>query len=360
MQPIQSATPRPTGEPPSMAKNPGESPLSSVQRTVLERLITRIVALNQQQSAGVWAGLKHDLNLKSDAPLLARHFPAAEQNLNQRLTYAQNTVSNRLVISQLTELLPQGNNRQAVSDFIRQQFGQTALSKLTPEQLKTVLTLLQNHQLPQALEQQKSSLANNPLLSGIATPPLDTQPTENNLLAERPIKPVEQNILNQLVSKLAAVTGDSGKQIWATLLEQVHIKPGEPIPARLFAPLANWLQAHQTLSQHPAPTLQTLQAAQKQPLSEPEREWLMDYSLQRFQASPQTILSLVQIQDILNQILLIRTERQPAGVIEARDVKPIVSPLFTSTMDVIKQVSTRTSVAMIALLVVILVLLIVI
>ena len=359
MQPIQSGTPRPTGEPPPVANTSGTLPLSSVQRTVLESLINRVVALNQQQPAELWAGLKHDLKLNSDMPLLAKHFPAAEHNLNQRLAQAQTTVSNRQVISQLTELLPHGNNRQTVSDFIRQQFGQTALSQLTPTQLKTVLTLLQNNQLAHTIQSQRSLLANNPLLSDAAQQPPRTNPAGNSALPDRPIMPAEQNILNQLVSKLAAVTGDSGKQIWTTLLESVNVRPGDPIPARLFAPLTNWLQAHQTLSQHPAPTLHTLQAAQKQPLNEPEREWLMDYSQQRLQISPQTVLSPFQIQDILTQILLMRTERQPAGVIEVRDIKPITGPLFASTMDAIKQVSTRHSVAIIAFLIAILVLLIV-
>lgn len=81
MQPIHGATPRPAGEPPTSPHSAGEQPLSTQQRTVLERLITRLVALTQQQSAEVWAGMKHDLGLKSDAPLLSRHFPAAEQNL---------------------------------------------------------------------------------------------------------------------------------------------------------------------------------------------------------------------------------------------------------------------------------------
>ncbi len=54
------------------------------QRTVLERLITRPVALTSQQNAEVWACVKHDLGLKGDTPLLARHFSAAEASLNQR------------------------------------------------------------------------------------------------------------------------------------------------------------------------------------------------------------------------------------------------------------------------------------
>lgn len=338
MQPIQGATPRPPGEPQPPTKLVGESPLSSVQRTVLERLITRIVALNQQQPADVWTGLKQDLKLKGETPLLSRHFPAAEQNLNQRLSQVQkNTPVARQMIHQLTELLPQGNNRQLVSDFIRQQFGQTALSQLTPAQLKTVLTLVQHNQ-PSAL----------PLPQQVLQP-------QNTAVIDSLLQPAEQNILNQLVSRLATATGEPDKQIWQNLLEQVNLKPGEPVPGKLFAPLSNWLQAQHTLSQHPAPTLETVQAALKQPLSEPEREWIADYSQQRFQATPQTILTPFQVQEILTQILFSRSERQ-AGVIEVRDIKPIVSPLLAGAMESIKNISTRSSTAVIALLVAIVVL----
>ncbi|SQC91055.1 Flagellar regulator flk [Cedecea neteri] len=108
MQPIQGATPRPPGEPASTPSAAGEQPLSTQQRTVLERLITRIIALSQQQSAEVWAGLKHDLGLKSETPLLSRHFPAAEQNLNQRLTSAQTTLATRQIIQQFERFTATG------------------------------------------------------------------------------------------------------------------------------------------------------------------------------------------------------------------------------------------------------------
>lgn len=54
MQPISGTPARPPGEGqmPSVA---GEQPLSTIQRTVLERLITRLISLTQQQSAEVWA-----------------------------------------------------------------------------------------------------------------------------------------------------------------------------------------------------------------------------------------------------------------------------------------------------------------
>ncbi len=55
------------------------------QRTVLERLITRLISLTQQQSAEVWAGMKHDLGIKMTRRYCRATSPAAEQNLTQRL-----------------------------------------------------------------------------------------------------------------------------------------------------------------------------------------------------------------------------------------------------------------------------------
>ena len=231
MQPISGTPPRPPGEGPVTPNTPGEQPLSTQQRTVLERLITRLIALTSQQNAEVWAGVKHDLGVRNDAPLQSRHFPAAEQNLNQRLTSAQQQHTTRQIISQLTELLGQGNNRQAVSDFIRQQYGHTALSQLSPEQLKTVLTLLQSNQLSIPQPQQRPS-------------------------TERPLQPAEHNTLKQMVTKLAAATGEPTKLIWQSMLELSGVKAGEMIPAKQFTHLVTWLQARQTLSTQSAPTAQ--------------------------------------------------------------------------------------------------------
>lgn len=330
MQPIQGVTARPPGEPPSTPSAAGELPLSSQQRTVLERLVTRLVALNQQQSAEVWAGLKHDLGLKSETPLLSRHFPAAEQNLNQRLNNAQTTHATRQVVQQLSELLPQGNNRQAVSDYIRQQFGQTALSQLTPEQLKSVLTLLQNNQLAIPQPQQRQA-------------------------TDRPLLPAEHNALNKQVAKLTAATGESGKLIWQSMLELSGVKTGDLIPAKHFTLLTTWLQARQTLSQQQTPTLHTLQAALKQPLEPAEWQEMTDYSLQRFQATPQTLLTNSQVQDILNQVFLKRAERQPAAL-EVHHVQPITSPIWSSFSEQMKVVSARPGMALVALVVVMLLL----
>ena len=285
MQPISGTPPRPPGEGPVTPNVAGEQPLSTQQRTVLERLITRLIALTSQQNAEVWAGVKHDLGVRNDAPLQSRQFPAAEQNQNQRINTAQQNHTTRQIVAQLTELLGQGNNRQAVSDFIRQQYGQTALGQLTPDQLKTVLTLLQNNEL--------------------SIPQPQVRPA-----TERPLLPAEHNTLKQMVTKLAAATGEPTKLIWQSMLELSGVKAGELIPAKQFTHLVTWLQARQTLSTQNTPTLHTVQAALKQPLEPHEFEVIRDYAQQNWQATPQTVLTTAQVQDLLNQIFVRRAEQR--------------------------------------------------
>jgi len=326
MQPIQGAPVRPPGHDPiSPANIAGEQPLSTQQRTVLERLITRLIALTQQQGAEVWAGVKNDLGLKSDAPLLSKHFPAAEQSLSQRLETATQNHGNRQVLSQLTELLSQGNNRQAVSDFIRQQFGQTALSQLSPEQLKTVLVMLQKGELTIPQPQQRP-------------------------VTDRPLLPAEHQTLNQAVTKLTAATGESAKVVWQSMMELSGVESGEMIPAKHFAPLMTWLQARQTLSTQTAPTLHTLQAALKQPLDSNEWNTMQDYAQQTYQITPQTILTTAQVQDLLNFVFLRRADRAQE-ILEVRDIQPIYNPLFAPVMESVKSLSARPGLLFIALMV---------
>lgn len=325
MHSIPAAGARPPGEPPGSPPSAGAQPLTPQQRTVLERLITRIVALSQAQSAEVWAGMKHDIGIKNDQPLLSRHFPAAEQNLNQRLSGAQERHAIRQTLQQLTELLQHGNNRQAVSDYIRSQFGQTVLSQLTHEQLKSVLTLLQNNQLEIPQPQQRPA-------------------------ADRPMQPAEHNALNQLVVKLSAATGESGKLIWQSMLELTGVKGGETIPARHYTLLTTWLTARLTLAQQPAPTLQTIQAALKQPLESSEWREISDYAEQRHQATPQTVLTAPQVQDILNHLFLRRLERAAHNApAQPEHIQPVWAP-FVPVIEQLKTLSNCPALGLVALL----------
>lgn len=183
---IQPISGPPPGQPPGQGDNlpsgAGNQPLSSQQRTSLESLMTKVTSLTQQQRAELWAGIRHDIGLSGDSPLLSHHFPAAEHNLAQRLLAAQKSHSARQLLAQLGEYLRLGNNRQAVTDYIRHNFGQTPLNQLSPEQLKTILTLLQEGKMVIPQPQQREA-------------------------TDRPLLPAEHNALKQLVTKLAAATG---------------------------------------------------------------------------------------------------------------------------------------------------------
>ncbi|WP_158783698.1 flagella biosynthesis regulator Flk [Pantoea sp. BAV 3049] len=284
---------------------PGDQPLSPAQRTTLERLIVKIMSLSTLKSPELWAGLRREVGVKNDAGLLSRHFPAAEQFLNTRLSQVQNTHASRQLFQQLSDLLPQGNNRQAVSDFIRQQFGHTVLSSLNPDQMRQVLTMLQNGQM--------------------AIP----QPQQNHI-TDRSLLPAEHHTLNQQIARLAAATGEPPDRLWTAVLKVVNLHSGDPIPSRLFPLMTQYLQVSQTLSQHAAPTLPMLLTSLKVPPDHAEQKMLEDASQQRFQLPPQAILTPIQAQDLMNLLFSRRAERLREQMLADNEInpQPIVAPLF--------------------------------
>ncbi len=210
---IQPISGPPPGQPPGQGDNlpsgAGNQPLSSQQRTSLEKSrATKVTILTQQQRAELWAGIRHDIGLSGDSPLLSRHFPAAEHNLAQRLLAAQKSHSARQLLAQLGEYLRLGNNRQAVTDYIRHNFGQTPLNQLSPEQLKTILTLLQEGKM--------------------------VIPT----IAARGDRPSFITGGAQCAKTAGDQTcggnGEPSKQIWQSMLELSWVKDGELIPAKLL------------------------------------------------------------------------------------------------------------------------------
>lgn len=271
----------------------GSRPLTTQQRTVLERLVTRIVALGQQQHAEVWAAVRHELGLARDGELLACHFAMAKQRLTQRLDMTLRGQSVCQTLSRLSTLLGLGNNRQAVSDHIRQAYGQTTLSQLTPEQRAQVLHLLE---------------------AGELTPP---QP-QLRPQTERPLLPTEHNALNQAAGKLAAATGKTVKQIWQSMLELAGLKEGEQFSARHYAPLSTWLSARLTLAPLAEITVRQLQKALKHPMDDNEWHTLIRYSPALTASS---VLIPAQVQVLLNQLVLLRTG-QPVSILKPRQRQP--------------------------------------
>lgn len=298
----RSAVSAPEGTP-RPGTTAGEQSLSPAQRTTLERLIVRIISVSSLKAPELWAGIQHEVGVKSEADIQSRHFPAAERYLSQRLTQAQSGLEKRQMLTMLTELLPQGNNRQAVSDFIRQQFGLTVLSALSQDQLRQVLTMLKNGEM-------------------VIPQPQQSPVTDRSLL------PAEHQTLQQQIARLAAATGEPTAKIWATALKLTGLSMGDPIPVRHFPLLTQYLQVRQTLSQHSAPTLQVLEASLKQPLGADERALLEQYCQNQFQLTPQSLLSPTQAQDLLNQLFAHRAERRHNALLAASELNP--QPLWAS------------------------------
>jgi len=81
-------------------------------------------------------------------------------------------------------------------------------------------------------------------------------------------------------------------------------------------------------------------------------EWqeIVDYTQQRWQATPQTVLTSAQIQDVLNQGFALRVVNN-ASPVETRDIKPIYSPFIPTLMEPLRQLSARPGLALFALVV---------
>ncbi|WP_413737772.1 flagella biosynthesis regulator Flk [Sodalis sp. RH21] len=313
MQPVRGPdTPLP-GDPPrgAAASAPfgqeGEKPLTTAQRTSLERMIIKIMALSNSKAPEIWAALRHQLHIANDGELTARHFQPAEQLLQVRLEQAQQTHAGRQLMQQLTELLPKGNNRQAVSDYIRREFGHTVLSQLEPDQLLQVVALLQNGQLNIPQPQQAA-------------------------ITDRTLLPAEHHALNQQITRLAAISGESPADIWQSLMTMMGLKPGDPIPARHFQLLMQFLQGHVTLSQQASPTLSSVQAALKQPTNSDEQQAIEAYCKQHFNAAPQSILTPAQVGAVMQFLFIHRLARTQSQhqTSDSRLIQPAMSPLIAT------------------------------
>ncbi|MBM7006061.1 flagella biosynthesis regulator Flk, partial [Klebsiella pneumoniae] len=186
--------------------------------------------------------------------------------------------------ARLGDLPGRATPRRGGSDYIRQHWGQAARHALGQTRREPILLRRRQGQLSTPRPQQR--------------PP-----------TLRPLLPAEHNTLNQLVTKLAAATGEPSKLIWQSMLELCGVKSGELIPATHFLPLSYWLQARQTLSAQSAPTLTSLQGALKQPLEAAEWQTIVDFARRSWQVTPRTTLSPAQILALLNKVFVLRVAR---------------------------------------------------
>ncbi|MFJ5437588.1 flagella biosynthesis regulator Flk [Pectobacterium brasiliense] len=347
----------------------GDRPLTLAQRTTLENLVLRVAALTTSKAAEVWTTVKQGLGLAENNELLSRHYQPAEQILQTRLTQAQDSGGRQQLLQRLTDMLSQGNNRQAVSNFIQQQFGSTTLSALTKTQLQQVVTLLQNGQIPQstasATASQTAQAANSP---------------------DRPLSPAEQRGLNQLVTRLATMTGEQPARVLNNLMMMQNLSPGDAIPLKHLPLITQFLQAQVELQQtqtllrgtSPAqqgtptnagaasepltanttntanansssaanlssqplatqnallsPNLAPLQALLQQPMTAQEQHLLMDYTQNRFNIGLQTPLTPMQVSDLLTFLFTQRIQRsqETDWTTTSQLLHPLFNPLIAS------------------------------
>ncbi|QTF07717.1 flagella biosynthesis regulator Flk [Brenneria izadpanahii] len=338
---------------PAINAGGGDQPLTPAQRTTLENLIVKIASLSTLKTAEIWNGVKQGLGLTENAELMSRHYQPAEQLLQTRLTEVQrqDNAGRQQLLQRLTEMLPEGNNRQAVSDFIRQQFGHTVLSSLNKTQLQQVVAFLQNGLTPQ------------PAAGTTAM----QQPSPSNPL-DRPLLPAEQNSLNQLVVRLASQTGEQPAKIWAALMTMQNLNSGDAIPAKNLQLLTQFLQAqaslHQTqatASRQAAPTafaandaapgspaanapnaantpaaasnsalanLSLLQTVLPRPLDAQEQQMMLDYMQNRFNAGAPLPMTPMQLSEALTFLFSQRIQRSQESGWTAP--QPLLNPLIAA------------------------------
>ncbi|MFJ5450092.1 flagella biosynthesis regulator Flk [Pectobacterium carotovorum] len=350
----------------------GDRPLTLAQRTTLENLVLKVAALTTSKAAEVWTTVKQGLGLAENNELLSRHYQPAEQILQTRLTQAQDSGGRQQLLQRLTDMLSQGNNRQAVSNFIQQQFGSTTLSALTKTQLQQVVTLLQNGQIPQS-----------------TTSPTASQTAQAANSPDRPLSPAEQRGLNQLVTRLATMTGEQPARVLNNLMMMQNLSPGDAIPLKHLPLITQFLQAQVELQQTqtllratpPAPqgtptnagtagtspeplttnttntananlssttnlssqplsaqnallspNLAPLQALLQQPMTAQEQHLLMDYTQNRFNIGLQTPLTPMQVSDLLTFLFTQRIQRaqETDWTTTSQLLHPLFNPLIAS------------------------------
>lgn len=387
MQPVSSpGTPTP-GERPSASTTSAitsassnaataNSPLSFTQRATLDTLIVKLQALTSLSNNAIWTTLRQDIGLAPNQTLLGQHFTAAEQSLQNQLVQAQvqqNTARHPL-LQRLTDLLPQGNNSQRVTQFMRQEFGHTELKTLTQPQLQRVLTLLQT---PPDAAVANASPGKTPMLATTLVQNALTNVATNaatTALLQRPLSNIEQHSLNQMVVRLSALLGEPTDKIWTTLTAMQHQPPGSPISARHLPLLVQYLQTQTDLhhllttgntrsdaspsatataattagnmaSPPMTATLSTLHALLQPALEANERQLLLDYSQNRFNAGIQTPLTQPQLNELVTFLFAHRMQRSSEGELTVQSLfphpQPIANPLVAALPPVLQAVFNK-------------------
>lgn len=337
--------------------------LTTAQRTTLETLVVKLQALTSLSSSAVWNNVRQDIGLPANQTLSTQHFPAAEKSLQAQITQAQsqNSADRQPLLQRITTLLPQGNNSQLVSQFLRQEFGHSALNSLTQPQLQRVLDLLQN--TPGAATGNAANSAAATLVNAQGQNALNTLATSAaaTALLQRPLSSAEQSGLNQMVARLSALMGEQPSKLWSSLMSLQQLTPGTPIPARNLPLLTQFLQAQTDLhhlladakasgataqggahgsaatlnaAAHlpPSATMAALQHIIQPRLEDNELRLLQDFAQNRFNAGMQAPLTPMQLNEVITFLFSQRLQRIQGHPLTGQNLfpQPIVNPLIAS------------------------------
>lgn len=276
-------------------------PLSTLQRSNLDLLITKIAAISAMKPAEIAALLRHELTGSRNSELLSQHYQPAEKWLQQRLAITQQPHTTRPLLMQLSELLSQGNNRQTVSDFIRQQFGYTQLTQLSQPQLQQVLNLLQT--------------------DNSALPP-------RILNSERLLLPVEQQHLQQQITQLSTTTGEAPAKIWQSVFKLLGTPPEAPLSARHFLLISHFLETKIALGSSATLALSQLFTLPKPPPNPQEQQLLNDYCHTRFNNQPSTPLTHSQLHEVIDHLFARRLRHAEQESLLQHQPLPLWHPLL--------------------------------
>lgn len=299
---ISNSQPHLPGEDPQLNSVLHKQPLSGEQRVVLEKLMMQLGSLTKRQYIEILAEIKLGIGIKNDAPLLSRHFAAAEKLIIHKLQVAGQNRGNFQLLSQLTGLMEQGRNRAIIRDFIRAEYGYTALSQLSENQIKTVLTLLQQESRPITSD-------------------------DNRVMSQLYLTKSEINLLRQSVTALVNITEDTEEKIWQSLLKFSGSQRAELISSGMFDHLSAWLHTRSILAGKELLTLHILQSVLKQTLKTNEFTILKDYVLDTYKIQAQTVLTAVQVQEIINYIFRRRINNDVYSI-EPHNIQPIYNPVI--------------------------------
>ncbi|MNH26924.1 Flagellar regulator flk [compost metagenome] len=139
------------------------------------------------------------------------------------------------------------------------------------------------------------------------------------------------------------------------LFDLVGVKTNDPLPAKQFQLLHQFLQVKVALSPQTAPTLNNLLAALKQPADQHEQQQLTDYCQTRFHCNNSVPLTHAQMSDVIHQLFARRLEKAGhTAPTQGNDhpIQPLLNPLIAALPQSLQKVLNKPTALIIVLIII--------